>query len=142
MRENETESVVIAGMGGEMIMNILEDEKSHSFSEIILQPMNCQAELRKWLAEHNFSIISEDLSKEGFKVYNLFKVTTGKMSEFESELQLHLPEYLFSHPLFPMLFEKKKREFTKILTGLEKASEKDEAMMNKYSRLLKEMKKI
>ena len=142
LSENETETVIIAGMGGEMIMNILENEKSHTFGEIILQPMNCQAELRKWLTGHNFEIISEDLSKESFKVYNLIKIRPGKMKNFESEIELHLPAYLHENPLFPMLYEKKKREFTKILTGLEKAEKKDREMLSKYSALLEEMKKI
>lgn len=138
----EAESVVCAGMGGEMLINILNDPKSASYSEIILQPMNFQAELRKWLTEHNFTVISEDLASEGFKIYNILKIKPGEGTKFKDEISLHLPDYLFSHPLFPMLFEKKKREFTKILTGLKKAAKKDEELIEKYSFLLKEMDKI
>lgn len=143
--ENETESVVIAGMGGDMIMHILceNPKKSHSFNEIILQPMNCQTELRKWLIENGFEIIGEDLSKEGFKVYNLIKIRSGENKlKFEDEIFWHLPEYLFSHPLFPMLYDKKKREFTKILNGLKKAEKKDFAEIERLEKLLKEMEKI
>lgn len=143
--ENETETVVIAGMGGDMIMHILSEnpKKSHSFKEIILQPMNCQKELRMWLVNNRFEIVGEDLSKEGFKVYNLIKVKSGENKhEFTSELSWHLPEYLFSHPLFPMLYDKKKREFTKILNGLKKAENKDFAEIKRLENLLEEMKKI
>ena len=143
--ENETETVVIAGMGGDMIMSILSEnsEKSHSFKEIILQPMNCQKELRMWLINNGFEIVGEDLSKEGFKVYNLIKIKSGKNKcRFESELSWHLPEYLFSHPLFPMLYDKKMREFTKILNGLKKAENKDIAEIKRLENLLEEMKKI
>lgn len=139
LRKNEVETVVIAGMGGEMIINILKNEKSASFSEIILQPMNFQAELRKWLLNNDFAIISEDLSLEGFKVYNLLKVKKRKQSPFKTELEYHLPEYLRNHSLFEKLFEKKKREFTKILNGLKKANLKNELLINKYSEFLKEM---
>ena len=142
LSENEVETVVIAGMGGEMIINILKNEKSATYSELILHPMNYQAELRYWLSENNFTIISEDLSLEGFKVYNLLKVKKGTPNNFENELEYHLPKYLYSHPLFNELSAKKKREFTKILTGLEKAEKKDESLINKYSDFLKEIEKI
>ena len=142
LSENEVETVVIAGMGGEMIINILKNEKSGTYSELILQPMNYQAELRYWLSENNFTIISEDLSLEGFKVYNLLKVKKGTPNNFENELEYHLPKYLYSLPLFNELSAKKKREFTKILTGLEKAEKKDESLINKYSDFLKEIEKI
>lgn len=140
--DSETETAVIAGMGGEMILNILNCKKAHTFSELILQPMNFQAELRIWLADNNFSIISEDLSREGFKVYNLLTVRHGKMPEIKSEIEAHLPESLYKHQLFPMLYEKKKREFTKILSGLMRAKNRNEELIQKYSFLLEEMKKI
>lgn len=142
LSENEVETVVIAGMGGEMIINILKNEKSATYSELILQPMNYQAELRKWLSDNNFTIISEDLSLEGFKVYNLLKVKKGTPYNFLNELEYHLPKYLYNHPLFHELSAKKKREFTKILTGLEKAEIKDYSLINKYSDFLKEIEKI
>ena len=140
--EAEVETVVIAGMGGEMIINILKNEKSRSFPELILQPMNYQAELRLWLFENGFSILSEDLSKEGFKVYNLIKARPGKSHEKFTEIDLHLPKSLRSHPLFPMLYDKKKREFTKILTGLKKAQNKDTRLITFYENLLEEMKNL
>lgn len=142
LNEGEVESVVIAGMGGEMIINILKNEKSRSFSEFILQPMNYQRELRLWLLENDFSIISEDLSSEGFKVYNLLKVIPKKSVKNPTEIELHLPKSLRDHPLFPMLFDKKKREFTKILTGLKKAEIKDHELIKNYENLLGEMEKI
>lgn len=142
LAENEVESVVIAGMGGEMIINILKNEKSRTFLELILQPMNYQAELRLWLLENDFTVILEDLSSEGFKVYNLLKVTPKKDTLKYTGIDVHLPKSLRNHPLFPMLYEKKKREFTKILTGLKMAENKDFDAISKYENLLKEMENL
>ncbi len=140
----EAETVVIAGMGGEMIINILSKdlEKSYSYPEIILQPMNFQRELRQWLSLNKFQVICEDLSQEGFKVYNLIKVKKGNGEKYHNELEIHLPTYLYNHPLFPMLYHKKKREFTKISEGLNSSKNKDYTQIEKYSALLKEMEKI
>ena len=144
LEENEAETAVIAGMGGEMIIKILAEnlQKSYSFKEIILQPMNFQAELRKWLTEHNFEVILEDLSKEDFKVYNLIKVKKGNPYKYDGELEYHMPKYLYKNPLFHMLYDKKKREFTKILDGLLSARNKDSALIKKYTNLLKELDTI
>ena len=104
--------------------------------------MNYQAELRLWLFENGFSILSEDLSKEGFKVYNLIKARPVKSYEKFTEIDLHLPKSLRNHPLFPMLYDKKKREFLKILTGLKKAQNKDFELIGFYENLLEEMKNL
>jgi len=140
----EVETVIIAGMGGVLISEILDSEeaKSHSYKEFVLQPMNSQSELRKYLSEHNFKVLEEDIAVEGFKVYNILVVCTGsgdKYTEFES----HIPPCLAGHKYFDRLVEKKKREFTKILTGLKKASDKkyDAGAVSYYEGLLEELKK-
>lgn len=115
----ETENIVIAGMGGEMIIKILssEEEKARA-STLILQPMNSQYELRKFLSENNYKVIAEDLALEGFKVYNLLVVTSGQGEHYEKDIDMHLPKSLYSHKYFIPLLEKKKREFTRIYQGL------------------------
>lgn len=138
IEKNEVETAIIAGMGGEVIKNILENdkEKAHSAECLLLQPMNSQDLLRKWLSDNNFSIFEEDIITEGYKVYNLICAKKGDGYIFENELSLHLPKYLYSHPYFNALKEKKIREFKKIKNGLEKAQNKDFALIDKYTELL------
>ncbi len=140
----EAETAVVAGMGGEMIINILaaDFEKSKSFNEIILQPMNYQAELRRWISENGFSILREDLSLEGFKVYNLLVIRHGECEKFNREIEYHLPPMLRNHPLFERLRDKKRREFTKIRSGLLRAEQKEEALIASYTKLLEELEEI
>lgn len=137
--QGETETIIIAGMGGELIKNILSDDikKAEAADFLLLQPMNSQDILRKWLSENNFSILKEDIETEGFKVYNLIIAKKGKGTVFEDEFSLHLPHYLHGHKKFGALKEKKRREFLKIKNGLEKAANKDEAKIKKYSDFIK-----
>lgn len=143
IKKGETESVIIAGMGGEMIEKILKSEPEKAKStRLVLQPMNRQFELRTFLLENGYRISEEDLAVEGFKVYNLFVAEyTGKRdySGYESEFDRHLPETLSKNPLFDALCRKKKREFTKILTGLLKSREKNEAKISKIKEFIKEI---
>ncbi len=114
----ETEQIIIAGMGGEMICKIISDnfEKARQ-SLLVLQPMNGQYELRRFLHENNFSIKCENMAKEGTKIYNIMLVKDGYQKPFSDDFDYHIPQYLKNHELINMLVDKKKREFTKILKG-------------------------
>ena len=57
IEENECELIIIAGMGGKLIGDIIEKdiEKSKTF-KFLLQPMNAQKELRERLIKNGFKI--------------------------------------------------------------------------------------
>ena len=59
----ETDDIVIAGMGGEMIIKILTaDEEKAKSATLILQPMNSQYELRQYLYNNGYDILFEFFS--------------------------------------------------------------------------------
>ena len=49
--------------------------------------------------------------------------------------------YLKNHKYFKNLFEKKRREFVKVITGLENSKEADKKKLDKYKFWLKELDK-
>ncbi len=143
IEKGEVETIVIAGMGGEMIEKIISEEADKARSaRLVLQPMNSQYELRKYLAKNNFTILEEDLAVEGFKVYNLMVVRSGEGNIYDKEIDAHLPKQLYSHPLFEKLLEKKKRELGKIYDGLIKSSADTEKEATKIKLLLEDIYEI
>jgi tRNA (adenine22-N1)-methyltransferase len=66
LKPGEADSVVIAGMGGLLITEILGDDlqKTRSFKKFLLQPRNAQSRLRAWLLENGFAIADEALVRE------------------------------------------------------------------------------
>lgn len=62
----EADTVIIAGMGGFLMIDILEadKEKTKSFRKYILQPRNAPEKLRGWLLRNGFSIADESLVRE------------------------------------------------------------------------------
>ncbi|MDD6214928.1 MAG: class I SAM-dependent methyltransferase [Firmicutes bacterium] len=139
---NETEKIIIAGMGGEMIMKILADSpETAAASELILQPMNSQYELRRFLFENGYQITAEDIATEGSKVYNLIVASFGGDYTIPNEFELRLPEKLHSHPLFPALLDKTKREFSRIYLGLSAGKNTDVEQISRYAELLKQIDK-
>ncbi len=63
----ETDVVIIAGLGGFTIIDILESDpvKSHSYSRLILQPRKHSGNLRHYLYTHGWDITGEHLAPEG-----------------------------------------------------------------------------
>ena len=142
LKENEADTIIIAGMGGILISEIIDaDIEIAKKSNLILQPMNAQYELRKYLLSHGFKITNEDIAVEGFKVYNLIEAASGEQQPFENDFEYHVPHYLTSHKYFKNLYNKKHREFTKVIKGLENSNEPDTEKLNQYKNWLKELEK-
>lgn len=68
---DETDDVVIAGMGGETIAGILEAAAwvRDSRLRFVLQPMSRAEELRRYLLYHGFSVTDERLVRDGRHLY-------------------------------------------------------------------------
>lgn len=79
IEKGEVDIVVIAGMGGHLIADIIDDSKniSNTIDTFILQPMTGEEELRKYLYENNYKIVAERLACEGKRFYHILKVKHG-----------------------------------------------------------------
>ena len=140
LKKGEAGQIIIAGMGGELISNIINDNIETAYSaRLLLQPMNEQELLRRFLINNGFTITSEDIAVEGFKIYNIINAEKGEQKPFEKEIDYHIPQYLKGHEFYRELYNKKKREFSKIVSGLEKAKSVDKEKLKKYRILLNEL---
>lgn len=84
---HETDDIVIAGMGGELIAEILsnctwiKDNTKH----LVLQPMTHSDVLREYLCNNHFEIISDVVVRENKKLYNVIEATySGVRREYPS----------------------------------------------------------
>ncbi len=78
-------TVVIAGMGGELISKILENdlEKAKKLDKLLLEANSRTFELRQFLSNNHFEIIDEALVYEHSKYYEIIK---AKYNENSKEL--------------------------------------------------------
>lgn len=97
--EDGIECIVIAGMGGKTMVEILEKGKSKliDIKRIILAPNARWEILRKYLVEEDFKIIDEDLVLEDNRFYPIIVIEKGNKGKLT-------PAELF---LGPKLLEKK-----------------------------------
>lgn len=69
--ENEADTLICAGMGGELIIHILSQDlnKARNMKQLILQPQSELFKVRKFLYDNGFSIIDEDMVIDDGKYY-------------------------------------------------------------------------
>ena len=82
----EADTVVIAGMGGELMIRIL-DEGRHmwdSLRRLILSPQSELQKVRHFLSQEGFCILGENMVKDEGKYYTVMEVGRGSM-EYGSE---------------------------------------------------------
>lgn len=75
---DQADTVVIAGMGGELIARILDQAPWTRDALLLLQPMSSQPELRLWLNQHGYVIQRETVVQEGEKTYVILTVRGGE----------------------------------------------------------------
>jgi tRNA (adenine22-N1)-methyltransferase len=76
LQDGETDTAVLAGMGGPLIVRLLEQGRRviHKGYELVLQPQSELDTVRKYLRTHGYSIVQEAMLKEDGKYYTAMKV--------------------------------------------------------------------
>ncbi len=80
-KTGEADSLICAGMGGRLMMSILDKDKTKtaSFKEMILQPQSEIEQFRFFLRSNGYLIVEENMIEEGGKFYPIIKaVNEGK----------------------------------------------------------------
>ncbi|WP_053957547.1 tRNA (adenine(22)-N(1))-methyltransferase [Inediibacterium massiliense] len=132
IKSYEVDTVIIAGMGGLLIRDILKNdlEVTRSIKRFILQPMVAQEDLRKWLIQNHFKIVDEKLEKEDHRIYEIMVVEKGEQM-IEDEIYYKISKKLIENkdPLLEVFIQKHIQKQKKIFRNLEgqisdKANEK------------------
>ena len=143
------ETIVIAGMGGKLICEIIGRnlEIAHSAKRLVLQPMTCSEDVRRFLHSEGFSILKEKLAKEENKIYNVIVAESGTQS-FDDDFHYYVGKALFDgkDPLLLEFLHKKAKVLKRRADGMAKSDDASvvESSKSVYSlceRFLKEAEK-
>jgi tRNA (adenine22-N1)-methyltransferase len=121
---NEADDIIIAGMGGVLILQIINkcewlfDCSKH----LVLQPMTAQDELRQGLYENGFEILEEAVAKEGNKLYVVMSVCYCGIKYTPDKLFCITGKLIDSNdPLAKEYIASKREKLLKKTVGLRKA---------------------
>ena len=155
---DEVDTVVIAGMGGDLICRILR-QNSEFFekgTEFVLQPQSEWFKVRHLLHGNNYRISNEWFLKEDGKYYVVLKAVKA---EKEARDSLYYPEetdYIYGHLLIqekhPVLLEYLRKEKDKkmaiaetlsgAVSGLAENETREQKRNIRYKELLEEVKQM
>ena len=132
--DRDADSVIIAGMGGDLIVDILARAKDYDFDELILSPHKRADLVRKFLSENGYKISDEKMVEDVKKFYPVIKAAKGE-SEYD-EVQLEFGPVLLSNKdeTLKEYLDIQLNKFGRIISSLER---KDKEVEHKY-KLIKE----
>ena len=148
INENDKiDTVVIAGMGGILIKDILAratEEQLSNVKTLVLQPNIGEPLVRHWLVENNFEIVDEDIIAEEHHVYEIIKAKKVNEPVNLTEAQYLMGPVLMKKksPTFIAKWEHKLNSFKKAVANMHNAKVIDQdkiAAMNQDIKYIEEI---
>lgn len=123
LQPGDVDSVVIAGMGGPLMIRILKQGKlvATKLDEMILSPQSELEQVRRFLSSTGWKITREEMVFDGGKYYTVMKVVHGK-SELKTETDFCFGRIMIDRkdPILYQYLMKEKKTKEKILEMLNK----------------------
>ena len=143
--ESETDTIVIAGMGGENIAGILERALwTRNGKTLLLQPMSRPEQLRRFLADKGYCIMEEKLVKDNGKIYSILCAQGGGEKRYsDAEYYTGHYEMICDDPLFTEFILDTEVRFSSVIEGLSRT--KKEELSNRrqaMQRILTQLKEM
>lgn len=129
----EADTIVIAGMGGELVIHILTDgaKVCKHAKELILQPQSELAEVRAFLREQGYEILDENIIEEDGKFYPMMRVASCEKESVNNTEDVSDADILVEdaygpvllqkgHPVLQQFLAKQQKQLEKIMESLQK----------------------
>ena len=150
LQPGEADVICIAGMGGQLIVSILEAgrDKLEGVQQLILQPNVGEELVRRWFLQNGWQLVAETILQEDGIIYEILVAKPGDaevpylQQERTRDELLRLGPFLWAEkqPLLGEKWQREKEKWRKVLTSLER-SDKPEAA-ERMQQVQKEMEWI
>ena len=145
-KPDSLDTIIIAGMGGDMICRILDLAEwcMDRRYKLILQPMTKSEVLRYWLVNNEFEILAEDLVPEGGNLYQLIVARFGGSTRLsDGELFLGKKQLCTDWELYEQQRHKLLKRFALAVAGMEKnASGAELPALKLYREILADLERL
>lgn len=145
LEPGEAETLILAGMGGVLIAEILTAAPAvvNQAQQLILQPVQAAPALRRYLATHGYRILEEVLIQEDHRFYEIISARFENLPAYEPEpVWLEVGSFLKQQPeaVANAFVNRKIRLFTQKYKGLLQADEPDAAQIANTQALVEALK--
>ncbi|MDO4975891.1 MAG: class I SAM-dependent methyltransferase [Eubacteriales bacterium] len=132
LKQGEVDTVVIAGMGGDLMCRILtaREDLMEDGLEFVLQPQSEWFKVRHLLHDHGYAIRKEWFLKEDGKYYVIMKTEPGQQ-KFDEEWQYSYGAFLEEDcvSIYQEYLEKEKKKKVEISAGIVSQIKKEASLM-------------
>ena len=138
------DTIVIAGMGGDLIVKILDEAEwcMHPRYLLVLQPMTRAEVLRYWLVYNEFEILDESAVIEGDTLYQILTARFGGQTVLnDAELFCGKRDLAEDEALWLLSLQGQRRRLEKALRGME-SGEDETPRAALYREILEQMRKL
>lgn len=151
LEDAQITELIIAGMGGPLIVDILQKGKQylHTVQKMVLQPNVAENKVREWLLENDYMLTNETMVKENDHIYEILVATQPNAkkalhpySAEQLEKELFFGPFLFARktPIFYEKWQKILRKKRKVLRQLQFAKKQPD--IKKIQQFKKEVRWI
>lgn len=133
------DTVLLAGMGGETMMNILDAAPWALEKRLILQPQTKLCELRLWLRDHGLGVLDASLVHDAGRIYLVWLVGKAAMTGVGP---VDPPLIEKRDPLLKAYTDEWIKRHLKQIQGLEIAKNGDSLLLARLKAELDELKRI
>ncbi|MFC0558058.1 tRNA (adenine(22)-N(1))-methyltransferase [Halalkalibacter alkalisediminis] len=140
LKQGEVNTITIAGMGGGLIAEILNEgkEKLLGVETLVLQPNVSADIIRKWLRENGWFLSAEEIIEEDEKIYEVLVAHPGDDSELyreQTKEKLLLGPYLMRecNEIFKKKWNYEVANWNRILANFDKAAQTDQVKQKRAS---------
>ena len=131
IKPGEADSLIMSGIGGILMMRLLQDEEhtAKSFKELTLSPQSELFDVRRYLVSNGYLIEYEHMLCDEGKYYFIFHVLVKKDEREWSEEEYRYGKDICKDDMktFLAYLEKEERQYEQILEKMKQAPENDRA---------------
>ncbi|EEI18814.1 tRNA (adenine(22)-N(1))-methyltransferase [Lentilactobacillus hilgardii] len=144
--DDQINAITIAGMGGILISQILENgqDKLTGQEKLILQPNVGENIVRTWLMNHQYFIKAEQILEEDHHIYEIITAVKSAQPVGYSAKQLKFGPYLLieKSPIFISKWREERQQLQRVISNMKRATHEDKPKMKKIEQQIQEIDEV
>lgn len=146
VKPKEVDAAIIAGMGGNLIRDIIEESKGvfKALNYAVLQPVQNPEVIREYIYKSGYTIMDEVIVKDEEKYYEIIKVKYDNNKREVEPIYYEISEILLNkkEPLFKEYIEFKLNKYTRVFENLNEETELSKKRKEELRRIIQRLKEF
>ncbi len=141
---DKVDTITIAGMGGSLIASILEKgkDKLTEIKRLVLQPNVGESQLREWLMNNHYQIMTEKIIEEDNHIYEIIVAEPSVIPFRYSKYELDFGPFLLENkgPIFKKKWQEYLQREAHVIDQMQKAQQPPVKKINEINQFLSQVK--